>query len=254
LLGDDARKIAEALQRAKLEANSIAECTHEFGIHIKACRAHKDICTALSLAESLPGRIEALESERNAAVIVYDEISTAFALNSHDRDRILADLDEARKKIEALEAERDDALEKFGIMRKEWGEAIRARAASAGIADDAQHDLDEARKKIEALEAERDKWEALAIERRHEIDRVAEHALYVESQLSAREADVARLREALRGGNALKDNADLLESLADRLVEVYHETPHIDYIRCARERAGWIRAALTAPVTDKEEG
>ena len=65
---DDARKIAEALQRAKLEANSIAECTHEFGTHIKACRAHKDICAALSLAAPVSENHEPTASQRAACL------------------------------------------------------------------------------------------------------------------------------------------------------------------------------------------
>ena len=68
--------------------------------------------------------------------------------------------------------------------------------------------------------------------------------IVTESQLAARIAENTRLRRALRGGNALKDNAEMLEWFADRLVNVYHENPNIDYVRCARERASWIRAAL----------
>jgi hypothetical protein len=52
------------------------------------------------------------------------------------------------------------------------------------------------------------------------------------------------LKFALRGGNANKDNAELLEFFADRLVTQYGEDPNTDYVRCARERAQMIRDAL----------
>ncbi len=53
-----------------------------------------------------------------------------------------------------------------------------------------------------------------------------------------------RLTNALRGGNELKDNADLFEMLADRLVNVHGEDPGTDYIKAARLRAIMIQSAL----------
>jgi len=74
----------------------------------------------------------------------------------------------------------------------------------------------------------------------------------LKEQRAARDAEVEKLREALRGGNATKDNADLLEWFADRLVNE-GANPNVDYIRCARDRVRWIRAALATPVAEKEE-
>ena len=53
-----------------------------------------------------------------------------------------------------------------------------------------------------------------------------------------------KLHRALRGGNAEKDNAELFEWLADRLVNEYGENPKNDYIIACRERAKMIRNAL----------
>jgi hypothetical protein len=121
-------------------------------------------------------------------------------------------------KIEALERERDD---------------LKDAAASH-----AQYH-DEALIKIVTVTKERDKWEALAIERRHEIDRVAEHALCVESQLAERNAEVARLRKALK-----------------EILEYPHETDDVPrshkghyLLTCVQHIA---RAALAALVTEKE--
>ena len=52
------------------------------------------------------------------------------------------------------------------------------------------------------------------------------------------------LRDALRGGNARRDNAELFEWLADRLVFKYGENPNVDFISACRERASRIRFAL----------
>lgn len=59
------------------------------------------------------------------------------------------------------------------------------------------------------------------------------------------EQQCRQLKQALRGGNALKDNAELLEFLADRLVNVYGENANTDYIIVCRERAAMIRSALS---------
>lgn len=60
---------------------------------------------------------------------------------------------------------------------------------------------------------------------------------------------VERLKNALRGGNALGDTAQLLDFLADRLTnkEVlgnYADHPNTDFILAAHERANMIRTAL----------
>ncbi len=60
----------------------------------------------------------------------------------------------------------------------------------------------------------------------------------------ARDAEITRLRGALRGGNATNDNAELMEFAADRLVHVHGEPANIDYVLALRERASMIRAAL----------
>lgn len=60
----------------------------------------------------------------------------------------------------------------------------------------------------------------------------------------AQQDTARRLRWALRGGNATSDNAELLEFLAARLVNVHGEPPGTDYILAARERAAMIRQAL----------
>lgn len=56
--------------------------------------------------------------------------------------------------------------------------------------------------------------------------------------------EIARLRWALRGGNATSDNAQLLEFLAARLMHIHGEAAGTDYILAARERAAMIRQAL----------
>lgn len=61
-------------------------------------------------------------------------------------------------------------------------------------------------------------------------------------------AAIERLQRALRGGNADKDNAELFEWLADRLVHVHGESENVDYIHACRERAAMIRTALQQEV------
>ena len=75
----------------------------------------------------------------------------------------------------------------------------------------------------------------------------------------AMRSELVRLRErvrtlesAARGGNALNSTADLLEFLADRLCLEHGESKITDYIRCAHERAGMLRAALSQEVSDEE--
>ena len=54
----------------------------------------------------------------------------------------------------------------------------------------------------------------------------------------------SRYTVALRGGNGDRDNPELLEWLADRLVNVHGENENTDFIRACHTRAAMIRNAL----------
>lgn len=54
-----------------------------------------------------------------------------------------------------------------------------------------------------------------------------------------------RLRYAARGGNATNDNVWMMRWLADRLVNVYGESPNVDFVRALRERAAMLEDVLS---------
>lgn len=66
----------------------------------------------------------------------------------------------------------------------------------------------------------------------------------LQAELKQKDEEIARLRVALRGGNATNDNPELLRFIADRLVHVYKEPQSIDFVNALRERASIIERAL----------
>lgn len=65
--------------------------------------------------------------------------------------------------------------------------------------------------------------------------------------LEAQEARIARLEAAINAGVEV-NVPELMEWVADRLVSVYGESPHVDYVLSLRERASNLRDALTPPL------
>lgn len=64
------------------------------------------------------------------------------------------------------------------------------------------------------------------------------------AELEALRRRVRELEHAARGGNAINDTATVIRFLADRLVCVYGENKHVDFIRAAYERANFLDRAL----------
>ncbi|UGB26398.1 hypothetical protein LPC10_01920 [Methylorubrum sp. B1-46] len=56
-------------------------------------------------------------------------------------------------------------------------------------------------------------------------------------------AHIEDVLSSIRGGTATRDTAELMEFIADRLVEVHGEKPNVDYILALRERAEFLRQA-----------
>ena len=172
-LADDARKIADALVFIKARTNGIAERTQEFGSHDNACAAVKLAAATLPLAESLAGKIEDLERERGRLrdVIERDRTKTAEVIST--AREVVASRAWLAEGRGSYAFDDETYQSEFGAAVTEMLAALDPLRALAADWSDCPKDFQGAR--ID--------WKA--------------RAEAAESQLAKRDAEIARLREAL---------------------------------------------------------